>query len=578
MAETPLTWDDEYDFIVVGSGAAGMSGAVVSAASGLKTLIIEKTDQFGGTTALSGGVIWIPDNPSMKRGGIDDSEADALQYLQQVVGADVPDAKLRAYIREGKAMLAFMEKHADLRFDAALQYSDYYPDVAGAKPGGRSMEPAPISRRSIGRHAEEQRFPDFLRDGVMRFAITVKESRAVMDLTLKGKLYMLRNILRYYLDIPARLRGPIDNRQTLGRALVVRLRRALLRHKVPFWLNTSAKQLVCEGDRITGLEVIDPQGRTKRLKARRGVLMASGGMGQNVALRQRFGQLPTGETFSSDAPGNVGDAIALGQEVGADLAFMDCAWWTPSVKFPDGSVLALISGKAMPGSVFIDSSGKRFCNEAAPYEDLIKTLWQNHANGIDSVPSHMVFDARARHNYMMGPVPPGKVQGDARLPSDWFESGFLCKADTLEELASQMQVPADSFRAAIERHNSFARKGEDPDYQRGQSAIDRYYGDQSVKPNPSLAPIVEAPFYALKVYPGDLGTKGGLKTDDTGRVLNTRGDAIPGLYASGNCSGAVMGNSYPGAGSTIGPAMTFAYIAARHAAQQDAATKENRDV
>lgn len=563
-AET-YPWDTETDFIVVGSGAGGMTGAVAAAASGLDVLLLEKTDQFGGTTALSGGVIWIPNNPSMKRGGISDSEAEALHYLKAVVGDDVPETKLRSYIRRGPEMLAFMEHKADLPFDAALQYSDYYPDAPGAKPGGRSMEPTPISRRSIGRHATEQRFPDFLKSGFMRFAITVKESREVMDMTLKGKFYMIRNMLGFYLDIPSRLKGLPDNRQTLGRALVVRLRRALLKYNIPLWLSAQAETLIVEDGRVIGLSVLH-EGQQKRIKARRGILLAAGGMGQNVELRQQYGQLPTGETFSSDAPGNVGDAIRMGQEVGADLAFMGSAWWTPSVQFPDGSVLALISGKSLPGSVFVDGAGRRFCNEAAPYEDVIKALWANHRSGVNSVPCHMVFDARARREYLMGPVTPGKVQGDALLPQDWFSSGFLCKADTLPELAAQMGVDGAALVAAIERHNQYALEGKDPDFHRGEKAIDRYYGDEAIKPNPSLAPIVKAPFYALKVYPGDLGTKGGLKTDHNACVMNTQGELITGLYATGNCSGAVMGDSYPGAGSTIGSAMTFAYIAALHAA------------
>ncbi len=565
MSVTPDHWDLETDFLIVGSGAGGMAGAVAAAGSGLETLVLEKTEQFGGTTALSGGVVWIPNNPSMKRGRIDDSEEEALTYLKAVVGPDVPERKLKSFIRRGPEMLAFMEQHADLPFDAALQYSDYYPDAPGSKPGGRSMEPTPISRRSIGIHARDQRFPDFLKSGFMRFAITVKESREVMDMTLKGKWYMLRNMLAFYLDIPSRLRGLPDNRQTLGRALVVRLRRALLRHNIPLWLNASARNLLTDNGRVIGVEV-HHQGKIKHIKARRGVLFAAGGMGQNVELRQQYGQLPTGETFSSDAPGNVGDAICMGQAVGADLAFMGSAWWTPSVKFPDGSVLALISGKSLPGSVFVDGAGKRFCNEAAPYEDVIKALWANHRNGVDSVPCHMVFDARARREYLMGPVTPGKVQGDTQLPADWFSSGFLCKADTLAELAELMEIDGAQLQATIERHNLFAAKGEDPDFNRGEKAIDRYYGDAAIKPNPSLAPIVKPPFYALKVYPGDLGTKGGLKTDEHGCVVNTAGETIPGLYACGNCSGAVMGDSYPGAGSTIGPAMTFAYLAARHAA------------
>ncbi len=559
-------WDAETDFLVVGSGAGGMTAAIVARASGLDSLLLEKTDQFGGTTALSGGVAWIPNNPSMKRGGIDDSVEEALQYLKAVVGPDVPEARLLAYIHRGPEMLAFMERHADLHFEAALRYSDYYPDQPGAKPGGRSMEPRPISRRRIGVHAAEQRYPDFLKGGFMRFAITVRESREVMDMTLKGKWYMVRNMLRYYLDIPSRIKGLPDDRQTLGRALVVRLRRAMMDLDVPLWLNAAAEELIVDDGRVVGL-AITHHGKTKTIRARRGVLLAAGGMGQNVALRQQYGQLPTGETFSSDAPGNVGDAIRLGQMAGADLEFMGCAWWTPSVKFPDGTVLALISGKSMPGSVFIDGSGRRFCNEAAPYEDVIKALWANHRGGIDTVPCHMVFDARARREYLMGPIPPGKVQADRLLPGEWFDSGFLCRAETLAELAQQMGVPADALEQTISRHNAHAVEGRDPDFHRGEQAIDRYYGDPAIKPNPSLAPIERGPFYALKVYPGDLGTKGGLKTDEEGRVLQASGQPIPGLYACGNCSGAVMGDSYPGAGATIGSAMTFGFIAAQHAAR-----------
>ncbi len=559
-----MHWDHSTDFLVVGSGAGGMTAAVVASIEGASSLVIEKTDKFGGTTALSGGVVWIPDNDSMKRAGISDSEAEALDYLKQVVGPDVPVAKLRAYVRQAPAMVRYLAQHTPINFLAADRYADYYPELSGGKPGGRSMEPLPVSRRSIGDEADHQRLPPWITSGFMRFGITVKESREVMDMTLKGKLYMARNILRYFLDIRARLKDDVDNRMTLGRGLVVACRKAMLDRDIPLWYRTEAKELVIENGRVTGLKVIR-DGKPLTIKANKGVLFAAGGMGHNTAMRQRHGQLPTGENWTSESPENVGDAQRIGEQAGAALAFTGSAWWTPSVKMPDGEMLALISGKSMPGSMFVDSAGQRFCNEAAPYEDVIKAQWAHHNSGTDCVPCHMVFDARFRREYMAGPIPPGKVQPDEKLPEDIKQSGFLVKADSIAALAEKIGADPAGLAETVARNNQFAISGKDTDFGRGDSDNDRYYSDPSIKPNPNIAAITEAPFYAIKIYPGDLGTKGGLKCDEFARVLNTDGEVIEGLYVTGNSAGSVMGDSYPGAGSTIGPAMTFGYIAARHA-------------
>lgn len=558
-----MKWDSSFDFIVVGSGAGGMAASVVAKELGGDSIVIEKTAEFGGTTALSGGVVWIPNNDSMKAAGIEDSLEDGVAYMRAVVSPSVPDAKLKAYIEQGNHMLRFLGERTDVKFDAADRYADYYPELTGGKKGGRSMDPKPISRTSIGDEAQYQRFPDYL-TGFMRFQITVRESREVMDMTLKGKFYMVSNMLRYYLDIPGRLKGLPAKRYTLGRALVTSCRKAMLERDIPLWRNTEAKELIIEGDRVVGL-LVQREGKTLRLQARKGVLMAAGGMGQNVAMRQQYGQLPTGETFSNESPENVGDGIRIGQDIGAAVEFMECAWWTPSLKTPDGQLMALISGKSLPGSMFVDSSGHRFCNEAAPYEDVVKAFWKNHNNGIDTVPGYMVFDARYRHNYAAGPIPPGKIQPDTRLPADMRDDHFLYKADSIAELAEKIGVNADGLAAAIKRQNEFSITGKDLDFGRGDSENDRYYSDPKVTPNPNLAPIEQAPFYAMAVYPGDLGTKGGLKCDEYARVLDANDQVIEGLYATGNCAGSVMGDSYPGAGSTIGPSMTFGYVAARHA-------------
>ena len=555
--------DFTTDFLVVGSGAGGMTAAIVAAELGADSLVIEKAGCYGGTTALSGGGIWIPNNHTMARAGIADSETDALTYLKRVIGPDGNPEKIDAYVKQAPAMVRFLGERTPVRFHCAEHYADYYPEFDGGKPGGRTLDPAPIHLRELGGEFYRMRWPDYL-TGMMRVAITMRESHAMMQFSLRGYAYLLRNLARYYLDVPGRWRGLPDRRLTLGRALVARCRKAMLERGIPLWLDTGAEQLLVENNRVVGVRVLR-SGRPVTLRARHGVLLATGGMGHNVAMRQQYGQLPTGETFSSASPDDLGDGIRLGLECGAALEFMQCAWWTPSVRLPDGRLEPLITGKSMPGSIFVDGRGQRYCNEAAPYEDVTKAQWRNHSAGAASVPSHMIFDARFRHHYMIGTLPPGRIRGDASIQRTLIDTGFLKKAASLSELAAQLGIDGAGLEQTVARHNEFARTGKDLDFGRGDSATDRYYSDPTVKPNPNLAPIEKPPFYAVAVYPGDLGTKGGLKCDEYARVRDVQGDVIEGLYATGNCTGSVMGDSYPGAGSTLGPAMTFGYVAARHA-------------
>jgi 3-oxosteroid 1-dehydrogenase len=564
-----MAWDDAADFVVVGSGAGGMAGAVVAHECGASALVLEKTDRYGGTTALSGGVVWIPNNDGMREAGIPDSDEDAVTYLGQLVGETVPAARLRTYVRQSAEMVRFFGAHTSLRFMAAERYADYYPELPGGKHGGRSMEPVPISLYRLGEEWTRMRWPDYL-TGFLRFSVTVKESRAMMDMSLAGYLAIARRVLVHYLDLPSRLRGLPNRRLTLGRALIAHCRLALLDRGIPLWLDTEASELVVERQRVVGV-VVRRNGSTLRIAARRGVLLAAGGMGHAIAMRTAHGQLPSGEGFSSAAPGDTGDAIRMGAAIGAGLGFMGSAWWTPSVRRPDGAMAALISGKSMPGSIFVDGTGRRYCNEAAPYEDVIKAQWANHRRGNPSVPAWMIFDARYRHHYAVGLLPPGKIQSDERMPREYRDGGFLHRAGSIAELAALIGVDAQALADTVARHNDFARSGKDLDFGRGDSLSDRYYSDPTVGPNPSLAPIVAAPFYALAIYPGDLGTKGGLQCDEFARVLREDGSVIEGLYATGNSSASVMGDTYPGAGATIGPSMTFAYVAARHACAGQAA-------
>ena len=556
-------WDTQVDFLVVGSGAGGMTAALTAHDAGLKTLLIEKSQYYGGTSALSGGVIWVPNNHLMAAAGVEDSEEDGLAYLSQVTKGEVAPARLRAYASRAQEMVRYLEKHSAVRFDAAGAYCDYYPELRGGKLGGRSMDTRPFSRRKLGK--ELQYLEPSRWTGVFnRCHITAKEAHLLLDFNAKSFAFLAWRMLVHYADIPSRWRRLPDNRATLGQALVGRLRRSLLDRQIPLWLNARAEELIVENGRVEGV-AISQNGVNQRVKVNRGVVLASGGFAQDSAMRKRYQQAPVGNDWTSAGDNDTGDGIRMGRRAGADLEFMQCAWWTPTLRQPDGTNWALIVGKAMPGSIFVNSAGRRFTNEAAPYEDVVKGQYHAH-HEVPSIPCYMVFDAEYRRKYTLIKMPPSRIQPDHALPKIYWTSGFLKKSDTLDGLAEILGIDGQGLLKTVTAFNEEARRGLDSAYGRGVSASDRYYSDINNTPNPCLAPIAEPPFYAVEVYPGDLGTKGGLKCDEYARVLDPSGEVIAGLYAIGNCSGAVMGDSYPGAGATLGPAMTFGFIAARHAA------------
>jgi 3-oxosteroid 1-dehydrogenase len=331
---------------------------------------------------------------------------------------------------------------------------------------------------------------------------------------------------------------------------------------VPLWLGTGARELVVENGRVVGV-VAEQNGRALRLRAERGVVLAAGGFESNDAMRQRYLPNPTSAAWTTANPDNLGDAIRMGQELGAAVELMDDAWWGPTTIVPGESrARMLVIEKGLPGSIFVNKRGERFLNEAAPYNDICKIMYAKHTPESPCVPAYMIFDARYRKKYPCGPFFPGSQQPDWALPRALKQARYLKKAPTLAALAAELEVDAAGLEAAVEKMNRYAREGRDPEFHRGESLFDRYYGDEKVKPNPCLAPLDTPPYYGLVVYAGDLGTKGGLKTDAHSRVLTESGEAIPGLYAIGNCSGSVMGNVYPGAGGTMGPAMTFGYLVA----------------
>ncbi|MGW5453677.1 FAD-binding protein [Nocardia sp. NPDC003979] len=543
-------WDHEVGFLVVGSGAGGLTGALAAADRGLDTLVIEKAAYYGGSTALSGGGIWVPNNPTLLREGLRDDRADVRAYLDAVVGDRVPTANLDRFIDEGPRMLEFLETSPHLRFQWCTGYSDYHPEAPGGRPAGRSIEPLPVDLKQLG--PDE----DLLRPAALAtppgLFITSKDfvQLNMVTRTWKARWTALLTGLRAIKAIV--LRRHMD---TLGRALIARLRLALRDAGVPLWLNTPLRSLITDDTGAVIGVVAERGGREIRIRARDGVLLATGGFEHNQAMRKRY--LPDGgrDNFSAASADNTGDGIVAGEKVGAAVDLMDDAWWMPSFQRPEGVNQVLVSERSIPCSIIVDSSGARFTNEAAPYVTFV------HAQLAGSHdPAWLIFDAKAKSRYPIGGIVPGQ-----KFPASWLESGLLRTGATVDELATAIGVPALGLRATVERFNGFARDGHDDDFGRGDSAYDNYYGDPTL-PQPTLDPLDRGPYYALRIRIGDLGTKGGLVYNENAQVLRADGSVIDGLYAAGNTSAAVMGNDYAGAGATIGPAMVFGYVAADHAA------------
>ena len=559
-------WDETVDFLIVGSGAAAMAGAIRAHDLGLRVLMVEKSEAYGGSSAMSGGVCWVGNNPHMKKYGIKDSDEEVLTYLESITKGDVPREKLVAYRDHSKRMVEYFAEKTHLVFDALDLYTDYYPEAPGGKMGGRSMEPEPFDGSLLGDELANLRKPATSALILGKFMITARIAKRMVMLDFSALMIMAWFLLLYFFRAPkrSRCRGR-DPYLTNGNALIARLRRSLLDRKVELWLSSPMRDLVIDDGKVVGV-VVEKDGKTVRIEAKKGVLLAAGGFERSAELRERWGKKPTSTEWTAGNDANTGDAIVAGEKAGAALALMDEAWWTPTTQYPGvKSGWVLVVEKSLPGGIFVNKQGERFTNEAAPYVDVVVEMYRDQEKTGDSLPGWMVFDAKYRRNYIAGPVGPGKVMSDASLGKK-LRNQFLRKAATLDELAEKIAVPKEALKKTIERFNEMARRGKDEDFHRGESASDRYYGDDRVQPNPCLAPLEKGPYYAIPLFPGDLGTKGGLVTDITARVLDEAGAPIPGLYAAGNTSASMMGRTYPGAGGTIGPAMCFAFLSAEAAA------------
>lgn len=554
-----MDWDKEVDVIVVGSGAGGLLSALVAAHHHADVLVVEKEKLWGGTSATSGAGIWIPASDQARAAGFEDDTAEAFKYVRKLSANNVPDANIKAYVENASAMLRWVTANTEIEYQA-FPYPDYHAEEPGGSPSGfRTHMPLPIDGRKLGRDVETLRFasPAASMFGYLNWHF---DETYIMLFRARGwQWHLAKSLARYWFDWPFRFKSRKDRRLTLGNALLGGLRLAANEKNIPVLLEAPLIELVSEKGRVTGA-LIRRKGKEIRIRARKGVILAAGGFDKNQEMRDANAPLYRNAQLSGGTAGNTGDSIRAAIGVGADTMNMHSAWAAPVFYVPgeDRGRLCTIE-RALPGCLMVNQSGDRYLNEAASYHVVGQQMAKREADHGDASPSWFVFDYRYRHSYPVGPLLP--------LMPDWLQRGevrsILKKGRTVEELAIAMGVDPARLVATMTRYNEFAAKGEDPDFRRGEAAYDKMYGDPSVTPNPCLRPLVKAPYFAMPIYPGDIGTNGGLKTNHLAQVVGTDGKPITGLYAIGNNAASAMGESYPGAGVTIGPALTFGYIAAK---------------
>jgi len=555
----------DCDVLVVGTGAGGLAAAVTARKLGLDVLLVEKDAFYGGTTARSGGWLWIPCSPVAKREGVVDSPEAARTYLQHEAGNHFDADRVDAFLRHGPAMVDFFERETAVRFVLGPAFADYHPDAPGGTDGGRSICAEPFDARELG--AEKSRLRPPLREitflGMM--IGTGKELVHFFNATRSARsaAVVARLLARHGRDV---LRHGRAMRLTNGNALAGRLAKSAFDLGVPLWTSAPARELVVEDGAVRGA-LVEREGRAAHVRARRGVVLAAGGFPQETARRRAmFCHAPTGtEHWSPAPPGNTGDGLRLGEAAGAAVEdrYPNAAAWVPVslVPWPDGTVGTFphFVDRAKPGVIAVTAAGTRFVNEANSYHDFVQAMVAATDGGEHA--AWLLCDHAALRRYGLGFAKPFP------LPlRPYLRSGYLLRGRTLAELAAKAGMDAAALERTVAAFNKPARRGEDPAFRRGCTSYNRSLGDPLVAPNPCVAPLERAPFYAVKVVPGDLGTFAGLRADAHARVLDREGRPIPGLYAAGNDLSSIMGGAYPGGGITLGPAMAFGYIAAHHLA------------
>jgi 3-oxosteroid 1-dehydrogenase len=556
-------WDDEVDLLVLGTGAGGLAAAVTGADQGLSTLVLEKTEYLGGTTAYSAGTSWIPGNRFLD----DDNDVEeASRYLDALVGDRAPRELREAYLARGGEMVEYLDR-IGVGFWHSKTVVDYHPEIPGSARG-RALEPQTFDGRVLDK-------ADFgrIRRPVPEFALfggTLMVRRAeVNDLlgiyagSVRGVLTALRLGVRWAAD---RLRYPRGTRLAMGNALVANLFHKLLQRSGQVWFRATATRLLTDDGRVVGA-IVAYQGRELRVRVRRGVVLAGGGFSASPDWRAKYLPSPTPQ-YTRAGEGSTGDTLALAQAVGGALGEPrdDNAFWFPSSigRRGDGSTVVFphIWDRAKPGIVAVNAAGRRFVDESVSYHRFTRAMYDSHKS-VPTIPAWLVIDSRALARYGLGMIRP---HTPAPMLRKYVEAGYLHRAATVRELAASIGVDPDGLERTVVDANRYARTGVDEEFGKGTSVFGHQYGDAGHTPNVNLGPIETAPYYAIAVVPTPLGTALGLQTDPSARVLDEAGEPIPGLYACGNDAQSVMASEYPGAGCQVGAGLTFGYVAARHAA------------
>jgi succinate dehydrogenase/fumarate reductase flavoprotein subunit len=554
-----------YDVVVIGAGAAGMSAALFSSIRGARTLLVEKTGLVGGTSALSAGSIWIPNTRHAAEIAASDSAENVERYLRQIIG-NRADATLRAaFLQAGPEAVEVLEGHSEVKLRAYARHPDYRSELEGASLAGRALEPLPFDGRLLGDAFKLVRppLPEFTLLGGMMVDRTDIGHLLSATNSMKSLLHTVKLLTRYGRDRLSYSRG---SRLVMGNALVGRLLYSLIARNVDILTETSLEKIVRDaGGRVTSAVLLSG-GVSRDIAIDGGLILAGGGFGRHAARRPTA--LGTDADWSSVAPGSNGDAQDKALEIGARISDRDlsAAFWAPASirRRRDGSQAVFphfVLDRGKPGTMVVDRNGRRFVNEAISYHQFALEML---ANGKSAIPAFLIADAVALRKYGLGMVRPGGW-GKRTAIAD----GYLIAGDAIEQLAQRLDIDAGNLRETVDKMNDYAKTGRDPEFGRGSTVYQNHNGDASAAgSSPNLGPIATAPFYALRLYPSDIGTSAGLITDDVARVLDSDNRPIAGLYACGNDMQSMMGGTYPGPGITLGPAIAFAYVAASDATRR----------
>jgi len=569
MSATSQGFDQVFDVVVVGTGAGGMAAAVAARKKGLEVLLLEKEPLYGGTTARSGGVLWIPNNPISTFKPEPDSMDDARTYLKYECGDFYDSERVEAFLANGPRMVDFFVRETGVDLIALPEYPDYHCESPGGRMAGRSIMAAPMDGRELGEHIRSLRPPlkEITFVGMMFNSSAEVGHFFNVTRSFTSAVYVARRLVTHAVEMVFHGRAM---RLTNGNALAARLAKSAFDLGIPMWLQSPAKSLVRDGDRVGGVVVGKADGSTVRVGARRGVVLAAGGFPQDRERRkQLFPHTPTGaEHLSPAPPGNTGDGLRLAESVGGQVAanLPNAAAWIPvsKVRRSDGEtgVFPHLIDRYKPGIIAVNRKGRRFTNEADSYHDMGMAMQQHCADGPE-VAAWLIADHRTIRRYGLGFAKPFPLPLGGHL-----RSGYLLRGATLAELGRKAGIDGEQLQKTVDDYNVGAEEGKDLQFRRGWRVYNRFLGDKTHQPNPCVAPVKQGPFYAVKLIMGDLGTFAGIKTDRHARVLDAEGRPVPGLFAAGNDNASVMGGGYPGGGITLGPAMTFGFVAAEFMAQQ----------